>query len=215
MLKSMRIFACSCAVLVGLAPLAASAGQVLVTPDNFPKECSDDIFDNTAYSGPVSVYTVRNLRQDKNDPYQIQFQISDSKTIVFKTAFLRDLDDETIQQVDGYLKKKKGLFVAFIQPGTAHLGPEGALPVSSPESRLDFFLIASISMGNGNPPMCSYLSQPAGLPQEAYQHMPERIQLLMNWVKDAMTKDMANAFAAFTTKQQNTPDLVADDDVFK
>jgi len=212
MLKLMRIFACSFAVVVGLAPLAASAGQVLVTPDNFPPECSDDIFDPSVYSGPVSVYTVRNLQNKKDDPYQIRFQISDSKTIVFNTAFRRDLDDETIRQIDGYIKKKKGLYVAFIQPGTAHLGAEDALPASNDESRLDFFLIASIRMGNGNPPMCSYLSQPAGLPQESYRLMPERIQLLMDWVKDAMTKDMANAFAAFNT-QQNTPD--ADDDVFK
>lgn len=212
MLKSMRIFACSLGVLVGLAPLAASAGQVMVRPDNIPQECLDDINDDTAYSGPVSVYTALNIEPVPGNRYQVKFRISESDIIAFNTEFQRDFDAETLQQVKGYIKKKKGLFVAFFQPGTAHLGPDGALPVSFPESKLDFFLIASIRMGNGNPPVCRYLSDPVGLPQEAYKKMPGNIQILMDWVNKAQTRDMANAFSAFNKQQTSTS--AADDDIF-
>lgn len=195
-----RFFATAVTCLLSallMPPLTASAHNVLVSPDNFPEECRDDIFDEAIYSGPVSVYIVRNLMQHNEDPYKIKFQISGGEKIEFYTEFPRDTDPEVLDQIDGYIKKKKGLFVAFVQPGTAHLGADGILPASGADSILDFFLIGSIRMGNGNPPMCASLTQPVGLPNASYGNMPPNIQRLMDRSKTAMAETIAKALAGW------------------
>ncbi len=185
-----RFFATAATCLLAallMPPLTASAGPVLTPLNGISPACQEDLLSET-YPAPVAAYAIRNVMFHNTEPHKIKFNLEESGSFNYFTEFRPVADKQMQNQLEGYLNEGTDIYAVFVPPSSVQ-----DMQTRNSASYVDFFLVASMNIGHGSPPMCVFLTDPFGIGLQDYNAVPPEVRQVMDMRKNAESVNVARA----------------------